>query len=161
MEMMKFRSQFGGFHRVDVANYIEKIAAEHQQAINEMKDEWVTMAAQRDAARAELETVKAQLEALLEGKELPQPQIPEGDPEQLELEAYRRAEAAERSAMARVRRQTEKMDAILDGAGAQFEDAKAEVEAIRTQLSTVLDGLQSRFAGITADMQQLKKETEE
>ena len=158
MEMSKFRTQLGGFHRADVANYIEKTALEHRDALQQLKDECAALAAQRDAAKAELETVRAQLEAALEGKELPA--VPD-DPEAMELAAYRRAEAAERTANARIRRQTEKMDAILETATEQFENAKSHVEELSLQLGQVLDTLQSSFETATAEMDKLKKDTEE
>lgn len=159
MEMNKFRTQLGGFHRGDVANYIEKTAQEHLSQLQLMKDDCAKLTAQRDAALQELETVKAQLEAALEGKELPN--IPEGDPEALELAAYRRAEAAERKAAERIRRQTEKMDGILEGMTEEFETAKADVQDMAGKLTCVLDALQGGFEKATAEMEKLKQDTEE
>lgn len=158
MEMSKFRTQLGGFHRADVANYIEKTALEHRDALQQLKDECAALAAQRDAAKAELEIVRAQLEAALEGRELPA--VPD-DPEAMELAAYRRAEAAERTANARIRRQTEKMDAILDSAAGEFDSAKEQVQELSLQLTGVLDALQGGFEKTTAEMDKLKKDTEE
>ena len=159
MEMNRFRTQLGGFHRGDVANYIEKSAQEFNRALQQLRDENVTIMAERDAAKKALEDVKAQLEAALEGKEMPN--VPEGDPETLELAAYRRAEAAERSAAARIRRQTEKMDGIIDGMAGEFGTAKLEVEELAKKLAAVLDALESRFQKTAQDMEALKEDTEE
>ena len=159
MEQTRFRSSLGGFHRGDVANYIEKTAREHQEQLQQLKDDCIRISTERDAAKAELEQVKAQLEAALEGREMPA--APEGDPAELELAAYRRAEAAERSANARIRRQTEKMDGILVSSAAQFDTAKAQVEDLSLRLTEVLDTLQGSFEATTTEMEKLKKDTEE
>lgn len=158
MEQTRFRTSLGGFNRTDVANYIEKTAREHQAQLSRMREDCAKANADRDAAVAELESVKAQLAAALEGKELPT--VPD-DPEAMELAAYRRAEAAERSANARIRRQTEKMDGILETATEQFETAKSHVEELSLQLGQVLDTLQNSFETATAEMEKLKKDTEE
>lgn len=159
MEMNKFRTQLGGFHRGDVANYIEKTAREHQLELQKMQEDCAKLTAERDILKKALEDVKAQLEAALEGRELPE--IPEGDPETLELAAYRRAEAAERKAAERIRRQTEKMDGILEGMAGEFETAKADVQDMAGKLCLVLDALQGGFEKATAEMEQLKQDTEE
>lgn len=166
MEMNRFRTALGGFHRGDVANYIERSSREHQAALQELKDSCVKLTAQRDAAVAELETVKAQLEAALEGRQIPA--APEGDPETLELLAYRRAEAAERAANQRIRRQTEKMDGILESVAAGFDTAKADVQEIAVavqenadKLQAVLDGLKGGFEAAASQTQALKKDNEE
>ncbi len=166
MEMNRFRTALGGFNRSDVATYIEKTSREHHEALQQLKDDCVKLSAQRDAAVAELETVKAQLEAALEGREIPT--APEGDPETLELLAYRRAEAAGRAGNQRIRRQKERLDGILEGVSGGFETAKADVQEIAAavqdsadKLQTVLDGLKGSFETAADQAEALKKDCEE
>lgn len=159
MEINRFRTQLGGFHRVDVANYIEKTAREHLEQMQRVKDDCAKLCAERDDALQQLEAVKAQLAAALEGKELPAE--PAGDPETLELAAYRRAEAAERAALSRIRRQTEKMDGILRSVGSDFSAAKQDVEELAQKLAAVLDTLEESFRKTARNMETLKEITEE
>ena len=92
MEMTRFRTQLGGYHRADVANYIEKTAKAHGAELSRLKDELACANAEKQAAQAQVKDLTAKLEAALEGNPVVQEAAPE-DPEALELAAYRRAEA--------------------------------------------------------------------
>ena len=157
-EVNRFRTQLGGFHRADVANYIEKTAREHQEALAQVKDENARLSAEKAALKAEAEQLKAQLEAALEGREVP---AAVDDPESAELAAYRRAEAAERSTNARIRRKTEKLEALMDGLQGEYTAAGEEVTALAGQMQEVFTKLEDSFRKTAADMELIRKENEE
>lgn len=164
--MDRFRTAFGGFNRQDVANYIERKAREHQASLQKYKDEVARLTAEKDALKAESADLKARLEAALEGKELPT--VLEGDPETLELAAYRRAEAAERNANLRIRRQTEKLDGLVAGLRGSYSAAGEELAGLANtvresteKLQSVFDSLEENFRETSHQMQKLQEDTEE
>ena len=99
-ELPHFRTAVGGFHKSDVSEYIAKIAKEHQNQLQEKDKEIQQLRQQLDEARDQLSQQAAApkpeaaptsaLEAPAESQE--------ETLDWLELEAYRRAEAAERIA---------------------------------------------------------------
>ncbi|MBQ7255132.1 MAG: hypothetical protein IJS31_02655 [Oscillospiraceae bacterium] len=63
-EILKFRTSFGGFHRGDVAEYIERTAQKHNEALKQLRQ--ALDAAEEKAAEAEKErdSIKAILQRL-------------------------------------------------------------------------------------------------
>ena len=130
---LNFRSALNGFNREDVVNYIEFLTNRHVSDLSQMK-------AQLDAANEEIERLKTQpapaedTEALSQAKaritELEaqvatlngrEPALSENA--QAELEAYRRAERAERAARQRAAQLCSQANAILADATAKVEEA--------------------------------------
>lgn len=127
-----FRTVLSGFHKGDVAKYIEKISAQHRAELNE-RDKII------EAQEMELNTLRQQLEqqqaapAVVEVEATPS--LPNNISE-LELQAYRRAEAAERLANNRARNIYTGLESMAEATLSQFKTADAAVkQAVETILS--------------------------
>ena len=137
-----FRSALNGFNREDVVHYIEYTNNKHASQINQLQTEisalreelatytdhpmpdpeQITQLEQeRDAALAELEFVKAQLENTQQQSDN-------------ELEAYRRAERAERIAKERVAQ-------LYDQANGALADATVRTDETATQICDAADAV--------------------
>lgn len=145
-EFQNFRSALGGFNREDVVHYIEYINNKHAAQLNQLKTEIQTLqtelAEQRDAAQQEVVLSKqledanakiAHLEEELEAAKQVAPAAPQEKSDD-ELEAYRRAERAERRAAERVTQ-------LYDQANAALADAAARADLSATQVSELADTL--------------------
>lgn len=137
-----FRSALNGFNREDVVHYIEYTNNKHASQINQLQTEisalreelaaytgqpvpdpeQITLLEQeRDAALTELETVKAQLaDAQRQSDD--------------ELEAYRRAERAERIAKERVTQ-------LYDQANGALAEATVRTDETATQICAAADAV--------------------
>lgn len=166
MDMTRFRTALSGFNRADVANYIERTAREHQEEVRRLKDENTRLQAEKQKALAEARELTQRLEAVSQGKPDPAP-APE-DPETQELAAYRRAEAAERTANQRIRRRMDQLDELLtaacDAHAAGGEEMKALMASVTEDLDKLLslfDRMEGSFRDTGKAMEELKKDTEE
>lgn len=125
----RFRTAVGGFHKGDVAEYIAKTAQQHRTE-SQNRDKLI------DQLRQENMELRQQLNALLtesESSDEVSEEVTEVSVEspaltELELEAYRRAEAAERLANQRAKKLYIQMESICSGTNAEFETAKYAVE---------------------------------
>lgn len=160
-ELQTFRAAFNGFNRSDVTSYIERISLQHRDQTRQLKDELAKLQAENDELRRQLAAAQP-----AEGGEAPAPAVPE-DPEAQELAAYRRAEAAERSTMQRIRKQTEKLEAIMASLNERFAAADGEMERLSAAMQEDADKARAVFAGLDADfaetktaMEALRAETE-
>lgn len=169
-DFSKFRSALNGFNRSDVAAYIEQICAEHSKALEAEQKKSAALAGELEQARevrlqqqAQLEALQEQLEQtetalqstetaldeamtlLTEEKEPEQPAEQDPDYASMELEAYRRAEAMERTAAERALRLQQQLSNVLDQVSARYEDAGQEIqvltEDIRTNMKRLADTL--------------------
>ena len=124
VQQQNFRTAFNGFNREDVVHYLEYINAKHTSQVNQLTAENEDLRQQLSAQpeedvveslEAEIESLKAQLEealaakaaleercAQLEQQPAPAPEAPVPTAS-AELEAYRRAERAEREARVKCR----------------------------------------------------------
>lgn len=151
-----FRSAVGGFNREDVVRYIEYINNKHASQVNQLKTELQTLQeelnelrsqpqpdptlpaqleaalAKSDALEQELAEVRAQLEAAAER--------PQTDSE---LEAYRRAERAERTANERVAMLYQQANGILADATVKADEAAAQISDITKNITAQLVQLQT------------------
>lgn len=140
-EIQNFRTAFAGFRREDVVNYIEYMNNKHRSQVEQLNTQLAT-AQERldkfagidpDALAAELAAANekiAQLEEQLacctaDGDDRP---ILSGD----ELEAYRRAERAERLARDRASQ-------IYNQANAALADATVKIEAVSDTVSSMAE----------------------
>ena len=110
---------------------------------------------------------QAALEAMEGGEAVPQEVLPE-DPEASELAAYRRAEAAERTANARIRRQMERLSELMADAAGEHAQVSGELAALMQSVSADLAKMQTLFGKVEetfgrteASMEELKKEIAE
>ena len=166
-DFTKFRTSMGGFKRSDVTNYIESLCAEHMKIQKELRDERDDLFARLNKAEKELQeqtasvdTLKQQLRetemslsstetALNEAMEMIEEQQaaePSPDYVAMELEAYRRAEATERLASERAMRMQQKLDDLLDGASARYEQSGQEIQVLSEDLKNNLQRLQETLA---------------
>ena len=157
-ELPHFRTAVGGFHKSDVSEYIAKIAKEHQNQLQEKDKEIQQLRQQLDEARDQLSQQAAApkpeaaptsaLEAPAESQE--------ETLDRLELEAYRRAEAAERIASQRAKKLYEALGDICNAARAQLENAdSAAITAMELQLQTLEDSCDALTAALSQARQQL------
>ena len=160
----RFRSAFHGFNREDVVNYIEYLnnhyTAQVQQLNNQLQEAKGPVS---DGVAADLQ---AQLDAALERCAKLEAQLAtREDVANRELEAYRRAEEAERKAVARANAIYDQAQNALDTATSMAESAAEEFSAIaarteqqlmeyQTSLTTTVD----RFKAAAATLQTVKDE---
>ena len=166
MDMTRFRTALSGFNRADVANYIERTAREHQEEVRRLKDENTRLQAEKQKALTDVKELTQRLEAVNQGKPDPAP-VPE-DPEAQELAAYRRAEAAERTANQRIRRRMDQLEELLTAATQANTAGGKEMKALMSSVTEDLDKLLGLFDRMEAScretgaaMEELKKATEE
>lgn len=173
-EISKFRSALGGFNREDVVNYIESMSLEQQKQLRKLQEENEKLKGEKNAlaellaaANGELNTLREQDAALSEQVELlaqqaaelaeqvaQQPEQEQEQPEQeqapsypsLELEAYRRAEQAERNAAVRADRVYRQLSSLCEQARERYVDAGDEIAALSEDLSANLSRLQETLA---------------
>lgn len=159
-----FRSALNGFNRQDVVSYIELINNQHAAQVNQLKTELQTLQAELTRLRAaannsdlqsrltQSEENCARLEReLAEARQTPaaQPSIPADS----ELEAYRRAERAERMANERVAQLYAQANGALADATVRADEAAASIAAAADQVTAQLTQLQDALAAGKASMQ--------
>lgn len=123
----RFRTAVGGFHKGDVSAYITKIAGEHRAETEELRQQLEALQKENDTLRTQMAQAEAQLEKALDGVHTEdgaaahtEEAITSESITDLELGAYRRAEAAERLAHQRAKRLYEDMQGIYDNSAAQL-----------------------------------------
>ncbi|MBE6934714.1 MAG: hypothetical protein E7462_06695 [Ruminococcaceae bacterium] len=159
-----FRPAFRGFNREDVVRYIEYLNAKHTGAINQLKSENQTLSDELRALRAnpakdealearcaqlqeenqklshQCESLTAELEKL--GAELAQTQKVTPLVEE-ELEAYRRAEKAERAARERARQIYCQASGALADATTQVDEAAEQFKLLSNRITVQMADLQA------------------
>lgn len=159
-----FRAAFNGFNRDDVVNYISFITNKHETQINQLRseaDELRQELENRPAvdldAEAELEQLRSEVaglqEALREKDEMIA-QLQESaafrsaaqeaaSVQEQELEAYRRAESAERRAMERANQMFDQANGILGDIVAKLQSNTDHVNEIAEQVRCDLEALEN------------------
>ena len=170
MTEQTFRSSFNGFNREDVVRYLEYINAKHAAELNQLRSELEFLRSKEVSAPAEevcdnselveqqaarirelfdrckeQEETIADLTARLENVQVTEA-APITCPEQ-ELEAYRRAERAERVARERAEVVYHQANAVLSDATAKVDEAAALIGSMADQLSGQLSQFQSAVTG--------------
>ena len=148
-----FRSAFHGFNREDVVNYIEylnnRYTAQLEQLNNQLQesrgeassDVVVGLQAQLDAAMMRIAELEEQLSVNQEAAV------------SKELEAYRRAESAERLANIRAQKIYEKAQAAIADATALAESATGEFSEVAQRTIAQLQEYQESVAATVAGFQ--------
>lgn len=161
-----FRTAFNGFHREDVVRYIEYINSKHAAQVGQLKTEVENLRQELEQAQnvqqseeaslqmAELEARCAALEQERDAlrAQLEQPRTVEepavsGNLAERELEAYRRAERAERVARERAQVIYDQANGVLADATAKVDEAVVRIGEMTTQVNAQLDALQTAVTG--------------
>lgn len=157
-ELPHFRTAVGGFHKSDVAAYIAAIAKEHQSQLQEKDKEIQQLQQQLDHALEQLHSTVAEPASAPAAPEPPEASQAESL-DRMELEAYRRAEAAERIASQRAKKLYEALGDICTEARTQLETADSaarnSITAMELQLQTLEDSCDALTAALTGARQQL------
>ena len=145
-----FRSALNGFNRQDVVNYIELLNNQHNAQVEQLKCQLqiaqggsadADLRTQLDAALARCKELEAQLEAKGETQSCTEQ----------ELEAYRRAEKAERQAQSRAQ-------SIYEQANAALADATAKAEAAAQRIDTIADQAMEQLKTCQASVLETKED---
>ena len=123
-DIQKFRKSMNGFNRHDVVTYIEYLNNKYRSEVNQLQNR--LQAATRPVEDHGLAEKCAALEA--ENQALKQ-----------ELEAYRRAERAERLAMERAQATSRQAKGILADATAQIQISAAQLEEAAKTMAAHMD----------------------
>lgn len=165
-DFSKFRSSLGGFHRGDVANYIESLSMQHAAAMKEKSGQIDALQAELLAARQKLQEAEAEKRALRDQlddalAELEAATAPaedeaedetEAEPEEapdypkLELEAYRRAEATERLATQRAQQLKRELVDFLENTTARYQQTGEDIAALAEDLKSGLKRLEENLS---------------
>ena len=131
MASHNFRIAVRGFHREDVVNYIQYLNNQHAQQIQQLQSRPADTGLQEklDAAQARIAELEAQVALLSQQAQ----QVPAINPED-ELEAYRRAERAERVANDRAQQIYTQAHAVLADVTLKAEAASEQFCAISQQI---------------------------
>lgn len=157
-----FRTALGGFNREDVVRYIEYLNYQHNSQIEQLNTQLQTareelahthtdndLQAKLDAALARC----AELEAQLARQGQP---VLSGD----ELEAYRRAERAERLAQQRAAQIYAQANAVLADATVKVESAAENMNAMAEQINAKLEASRQDLQEAVSAMYAIRPEEE-
>ena len=165
-DFSKFRSSLGGFHRGDVANYIESLSMQHAAALKEQSGQIDALQAELLAARQKLQEAEEEKRALqiklddalaaLEAATAPAEEAAEDETEaepeeapdypKLELEAYRRAEATERLATQRAQQLKRELVDFLENTTARYQQTGEDIAALAEDLKSGLKRLEENLS---------------
>ncbi len=158
-DIQKFRKSVNGFNRHDVVTYIEYLNNKHRSEINQLQNqlqaatrpvEDTGLKEENAALKQENEELRARL-AELESRPETAPAAPVGPScTEQELEAYRRAERAERLAMERARATSQQAKGILADATAQIQISATQLEEAARTMAAQLDSYKASVLGAGA-----------
>lgn len=165
MAQQTFRSAFNGFNREDVVHYIEYLNAQHTAEVNQLRSELEflrgNVPAANSAADDQVEQQAARIRELFDLCKEQEKTIaeltarPETAPvdqtfckssKEEELEAYRRAERAERMARERAEQMYHQANAVIADATLKIDDAAALISQMSEHLSDRLTEFRSAVA---------------
>ena len=147
-QLQNFRSALGGFNREDVVHYIELLNNKHNTQVNQLNTELQALRSQLEQAQAvppvvpeiteQLSAAEAHNAALQAEIELLKQQLAEAlaakeKSDNRELEAYRRAERAERLAQERAQQLAVRVNGILADATVKVDDAAGQISLLADQ----------------------------
>ena len=151
MATKHFRSAFNGFNRQDVVQYIEFLNNQHNAKVEQLNNQL------RNAKSAGDSELQAKLDAALlrvaQLEEQLAQKVAAGNSEQ-ELEAYRRAERAERVAQERAQQICTQANAILADTTAKAEAAASRIAQLANQANAQLLSYQEAVSGTQAIFQE-------
>ena len=142
----RFRSAFNGFNREDVVNYIEYLNNQHNAQLEQLNNQ---LQNSKSAVSQEVvEDLQTRLDAALARCAELEAQLSSRDKSTVtkELEAYRRAEEAERKANERANEIYAQATATLENATAMAEAAAEEFNQVATRTTQQLTEYQTSIA---------------
>ena len=163
-----FRSAFNGFNREDVVRYLEYITNKHSAQVNQLQSDLHSaekalaqqkaqpnLAQELEALRAELAQLQQKHTAALEENDALRAQMEQLQAAQAavvsrneaELEAYRRAERAERQAQQRAEQLISQAHGILSDAQVKVDENAQRIGAMADQTAAQLALLQQAVIG--------------
>ncbi len=143
-----FRSAFRGFNREDVVHYIEYMNSRHQAELEQLQNQLKNLKNEDLMARLEAAEARCkELESHLTGEDA----VPNCT--QQELEAYRRAEQAERSAKERAQQIRQQANAVLADAAVKAEEAAAHIGQLAEEMTIQLQKCQESVDATKATFQ--------
>ena len=150
MTNQHFRTAINGFHKQDVVRYIEYLNNQHNAQIAQLNNQLKTAQVPADdRLQAKLDAALARC-AELEAQLANAPAAPSGE----ELEAYRRAERAERLAQERAEQIYTQANAILADTTAKAEAASARIAELAQLANAQMQAYQEAIAGSQALFQE-------
>ena len=160
MAAQNFRTAFYGFNREDVVRYIEFLNNQHKNKLDQLYNQ--LQAAKSAPADPELQ---AQLSAALEKCAQLEEKLAGMNTTEQELEAYRRAERAERIAQERAQQIRTQANAVLADATVKAETASQQVADLAAQANEQLlayqaavTNTQALFQDVVASLAAIKAE---
>ena len=149
-----FRSALGGFNRDDVVRYIEYINTQHNAQVaqlnTQLQNAQEALSKAQGGANSDLQ---AQLDAALARcTELEAALAAKGAPTDSELEAYRRAERAERLAKERAAQIYDQANAVLADATCKVESAAENIKVMAQQVSAQVQATEQQLQEAAAAM---------
>lgn len=150
----RFRTAVGGFHKGDVAEYISKTAAQHSAQLKEYQDRIALLEQENENLRQQFFTTPLPDPAPIVPETAPKEEVSE-----LELQAYRRAEATERLANQRAKKLYQTLEAICKDTEQEFsqtDSALAQaVQAVQEQAKAMEDAYHALSALLLHSKEQL------
>ncbi len=120
-----FRTAVGGFRKDDVSSYIARTARDHQAEVEALQKEIARLKQENAQLREQLQEASEQV-----------PEMPEISLPDMELTAYRRAEAVLRQAYRQADRLRLRMQEICDA-------AREDMDAMDTAANTAMDAMEA------------------
>ena len=156
----RFRTALGGFHKGDVAAYIEKTATEHRTKLLEYERQITELREENYSLQQQLNLLMMATPAPVPAAApvetpAPAPVVPVEvtDLMQQELQAYRRAEAAERSAHQRARNLYRQMEDLCEDALGEFQVTDSTVKQTLDSIMTQANSLEHAYRSLSAALQ--------
>ena len=167
--VQNFRSALGGFNREDVVRYIEYINNKHKTELEQLNNQ--LQVAREELSQLKLEDTSALKEQLAQAQsrceqleaQLAQAQTqvqPQQEKSGDELEAYRRAERAERLARDRAAQIYAQANAALAEATVKVEAASDELAVIADQMTAKVQDAKRQLQEAAASMYAIRPEEE-
>ena len=144
--IQNFRSALNGFNRQDVVSYIEYMTNQHNSQLQQLNTQL-----QEALSRSTDTGLQEQLEAAQKRIAELEAALAQSGTEAVncteqELEAYRRAERAERLANERSKHICDKANGVLADVSAQMDAAACAIDAAAASLNTQLDAYKQAVA---------------
>lgn len=169
-ESYNFRTAFNGFNKEDVVHYLQYNQNKHANQLNQLRTDLDTaekeLAGLRDVQEV-LEDLRAQYAELEAERDAALTRIQELEQELLvqrskkaeaageeELEAYRRAERAERQAQQRAEQLIAQAHGIVADAGTRVDENAQKIGSLAEQVAAQLTILQQAVIGSKAALQE-------
>ncbi len=158
-DFQNFRSALHGFNRQDVVNYIEYTKKKHNSQVEQLNTQLQNALEALNRSPAQNSGLEAQLnEALARCAQLEQQLAASG--ENVELEAYRRAERTERKARERAAQIYAQANAVLAEATAKAAAASGEMDAVAAELSARMEASRAALQAAIDTLYAIRPEEE-